>query len=71
MGYKKTLSTKITRIKHTIDFTEGGDFRATRVGDLREMLAFVPEDARVDEVVVDDEGGSGVVITFHEEVISD
>lgn len=70
MGYKQTLSTKIIRRKHTIDFREGGGFQATRAGDMKKMLTSVPDEARVDEVVTDDEGGTIVEITFHEELIS-
>ena len=71
MGYKQILTTKLVRKKHQIGFMEGGDFRATTAISLRKMLENVPDEARIDEVLTDDEGGSFCTITFHEEHIDD
>ena len=67
MGYTKTFETKLVRTKHKITFREG--LLGTRALDLMEMLKEVPDEARVDEVV-DDENGN-ISIEFHEEKITD
>ena len=68
MGYTKKMETKLTRIKHLVDFREGGDHTATTAHDLMEMLKHVPPDARVDEVLSSEDTESGFCsIEFHEE----
>jgi hypothetical protein len=64
IGYQKTQTVKIVRTKHVIGFRSG----ATTAGYLSALLAKMPPDAVVDEVLCDyDNDPTLTTIQFHEE----
>ena len=65
IGYKKTIKSKVVRVKHKVTFSVG-----TNAFNLMEMLKYVPDKAEVDEVLVDDETEKAS-IEFHEERLNE